>query len=865
VDGIPRSFAQLDPNSIESFTILKDAAAVAPYGLAGANGVILVTTKKGKTGMPSLSYNGYVGAQNAARIPVMVNSYQYAVLQNEAALNSGILNLPFSADQIAAYKKTVAGAPDADRDQYANSRGLRDVLQRNAILTYHNLELSGGTDKVKYYAALGYTSQAGQFASTWLKKYNVDTRVDVRATNTTNVSLALNGYVVDQHYSGKVDQTASDPNNMYGAANGGIMYQAFRTPPTSPIYYSNGLWGSYIGRSLVGYIYHSGYAFNENTQILSTFSIEQQLPFVKGLSVKGVVSYDPYNTYSKIWRTPILSYSADFSTTPHTFTPGYTEYSNPQLNEGTGQNKAFTYQGYINYHQAFGEHDITFLGVVESRTQKYWSMSAGRTNYPINIDELDQGGVAAGEISNGGFSSQQAQVGYLYRVSYSYAGKYLAEAAGRYDGHYYFAPGKQYAFFPAFSLGWNIGEEHFAKRITQMDRLKVRASYGESGNLAGGPYQYLTGYGIYGNAAVFNGNPTTGVYENSQANPNITWERARKFDLGIEGSLWKGALSFELDYFHEKRSNMLVTPNVVVPVEYGIGLPQVNGGVMSNQGIELSLGSSHTFHNGLRIDLNGNFTYAQNKLLQVFETNATYNNPNRRQTGRANGTQFGLKALGYYTPDDFTATGVLKPGIASIPDAPVQPGDLKYADLSGPDGKPDGIIDNNDQTVIGRPNGSPQIIVGFSPTISYKGIDLNFLLQGAAEVTLPVGGSLVFPFDQQGSATELAYKDHWTPAHTNALYPRVYSQQPNYNTTWSSWWLRDASYLKLRNLELGYTLPAALVRKWGMQRLRAYVAGQNLFTWTPHMKEKIDPEARSSNGQYYFQQRVFSAGINLTF
>lgn len=864
VDGIPRSFAQLDPNAIESFTVLKDAAAVAPYGLAGANGVILVTTKKGRTGAPALSYNGYVGYQNAARLPDMVNSYQYALLQNEGAMNSGLPNMPFSDADIAEYKKTVEHAPGADPNKYPNSRGLRDVLRRNAVLTYHNLELSGGTEKIRYYAALGYTSQEGQFATTWLKKYNVTTRVDVKATNTTNVSLALSGYVVDQHYSGKVDQTASDPNNMYGAANGGIMYQAFRTPPTSAIYYTNGLGGSYIGRSLAGYIYNSGYAFNENTQVYSTFSIEQQLPFLKGLSVKGVVSYDPYNTYSKIWRTPVLSYAADFSTNPYTFTPVYTEFSQPQLNENVSQNKAFTYQGYINYHNTFGKHDVTFLGVAEARTQKYWGLGAGRTAYPINIDELDQGGVAAGQITNGGSSSEQKQVGYLYRLSYSYGGRYLAEVAGRYDGHYYFAPGKQYAFFPAFSLGWNIGQENFMQQVAALDRLKIRASYGESGNLAGGAFQFLTGYGIYGNAAIFNGSPTTGVFENSQANPSITWERAKKFDVGMESSLWRGLLTFEADFFYERRSNMLVTPNVIVPVEYGIGLPQVNGGIESNRGVELALGTSHSFRNGLRIEVAGTFTYAVNKLLQVYETGATYNNPNRRQTGRANGTQFGLKALGYYTSDDFTANGKLKPGVASISDAPVQPGDLKYADLSGPNGKPDGIIDDNDQTVIGKPNGSPQMIFGLVPTIYYKGIDLNFLLQGAADVTLPVGGSLVHPFDQQGSATGLAYKDHWTPANPHALYPRIYSNQPDYDTRWSSWWLRDASYLKLRNLELGYSFSNTMIKRWGMQRLRAYVAGQNLWTWT-RMKEQIDPEARSSNGQYYFQQRVFSFGLNVTF
>lgn len=864
VDGIPRSFAQLDPGSIESYTVLKDAAAVAPYGLAGANGVILITTKKGKTGAPTLSYNGYVGFQNPTRMPEMVNSYQFALLENEANANSGV-GPAFTPTQIQEYQKTVNGAKDADPNQYPNSRGLRDVVQRNAVLTYHNLELSGGTERVKYYAAMAYTSQEGQFVSTYLKKYNVDSRLDVKATNTTNVSLAINGYVVDQHYAGK-----SSSGN-YSNANGGILYQAFRTPPTSPIWYTNGLWGSYIGRSLVGYISHSGYVLNENTQMYSTFSIEQQLPFIKGLSIKGTASYDPYNTYSKQWQTPILSYAPDFTTTPYTYTPAYTEFSAPQLDLNLSQNKAFTYQGYLNYHNTFGLHDITFLGVVEERNQKYWNVSAERINFPIDIDQLDQGGTTAGAALPGGSASSQAQIGYVYRASYSYDGKYLAEVAGRYDGHYDFAPGHQYAFFPAFSLGWNIGRENFIqKNFSWVDHLKIRGSYGKSGNLASGPYQWLAGYGLYGNAAVFNGgagaNPTTGIYElTPQANPYITWEVAKKTDLGIDGSFWNGLLTISADYFYERRDNMLVNPTVTVPAEYGTTLPQVNGGVESNHGIELQLGTTHSFHNGPRLEVTGTFTYARNKLLQVFETAATYDNPNRRQTGRSNGTQFGYKALGYFTPADFEANGSLKPGIASIPNAPVQPGDVKYADLSGPNGKPDGIIDQNDNTVIGRPNGSPQMIFGLAPTLSYKGIDLNFLLQGAAQVTLPLGGSLVMPFSDQGSASELAYKDHWTPANPNALYPRVYSQQPSYNTAYSSLWLRDASYLKLRSLELGYSLPYSLVKRCGMQRLRAYVAGQNLWTWTPHMKETIDPEASSGSGQYYFQQRTISFGFNATF
>ncbi|WP_177230424.1 TonB-dependent receptor [Chitinophaga sp. CF118] len=865
VDGIYRDFSRLDPATIESVTILKDAAAVAPYGLAGANGVILVTTKKGKSGAPVLSYNGYAGFQNPTRMPRMVNSYQYALLSNEANRNDNF-SPAFTDAQIAGYKKTVDGAADADRDRYPNSQGLRDVIQRNSLLTNHNLQLSGGTDKVKYFAALGYTNQEGQFSTTSLKKYNALANLDVAATKNTQVSISLSGWVEDQNYSGYSDPGSGDANNRYASAGGGIMYQAFRTPPTSAIYYSNGLWGSYITNSLVGTIAHSGYAHNENTQIMTTFSIEQQLPFIKGLSIKGVASYDPYNTYTKVWKTPILTYSADFTTTPYTFTPTYIGPSKPSLSLSTSQNKAFTYQGYLNYHNTFGKHDITFLGVLESRTQKYWDLSGSRINYPIDIDELDRGGTAQGEVSNGGASSEQRQIGYVYRLSYNYDGKYLAEVSGRYDGHYYFAPGRKYGFFPAFSLGWNMARESFMKNnVTWIDALKLRASYGESGNLAGGPFQYLTGYSIYNNAAVLNGALTAGISEVLQANTAITWERAKKTNVGIDASLWKGKLTIGADYFYEKRSNMLVPPTVTVPAEYGVGLTEQNAAIMSNHGVEISLGTNHTFSNGLQLQVNGNFTYAQNKLLQVFETDATYNNPNRRQTGRAYGTQFGLKALGYFTPADFNADGSVKSDVASIPDAPVRPGDLKYADLGGPSGKPDGIINDNDQTVIGRPNGTPQMIFGFSPALSWKGFDLNFLLQAATQISLPVGGNLVFPFDQQGSVSELYYNDHWTPANTNALYPRATTQPKDYNTRFSSWWLRDASYLKLRSAELGYSLSTNLIRRMRIQQLRVYVAAQNLWTWTPNMKEKIDPEARSSNGQYYFQQQTTSLGLNVTF
>lgn len=860
VDGIYRDFSRLDPSSIETFTVLKDAAAVAPYGLAGANGVVLVTTKRGRSGTPTLTYNGWVGIQNPTRVTPQVNAYEYVLMKNEAAVNEG-QPAAYTPEQVEGYRKTVENAPDADPDRYPNSSALKDLIARNTVLTYHNLELSGGSDKVRYYTALAYTSQQGMYASVYTKKYNLIAKVEADATPTTRVSLNLNGYVEDNTYP--------------GTSAGGLFYQAFRTPPVSPVYYSNGLWGQYIGRSLIGQAFHSGTTLNERNQLYTTFTIEQQLPFINGLSIKGVASYDPDTRTSKAYSTPVPVYNVDLSKTPYEYVLGIQGSSKPSLSQSYSLNKAFTYQALLNYANTFGKHGITALGVLEYRNQKYNTFGAARLNFNTTIPELSVGSSTPQDISNSGTSSQQKQIGYVYRVGYTYAEKYLFEVAGRYDGHFVFAPGKRYGFFPSFSAGWRISEENFMKgNAIWVDALKIRGSYGESGAL---PYfgrdlatfQYLSSYNLYGNSAVF-GDPTQGVAERAQANPNITWERAKKYNIGLEGSLYKGKFTFEVDYFTERRSNMLVPPQISVPVEYGIGLSQVNAGVMANRGIDATLGTTHRIGKDLRVSLNVNFLYAKNNVIENFETQSQRLNPNRSRTGRPLGTPFGYHALGYFTVDDFNADGSLKAGIPTQPWEAVKPGDLRYADLAGAPGadgrssSPDGKIDSNDETVIGFAN-TPQIVYGIVPRISWKGFDLDLLFSGVGRSGLGLNGSFVWPFDGSDSATKLQFADHWTTENPNARYPRLTGAPTTNNKQTSDWWLRNNSYIRLKSAEIGYRLPEVLIKHVGMSAARLYVSGQNLFTITPKMKEIIDPEASSGNSQFYFQQQVITFGANLTF
>jgi TonB-linked SusC/RagA family outer membrane protein len=852
VDGIPRNFNQLDPNSIASISILKDAAAVAPYGMGGANGVILITTKKGKTGAPTLTYNAYVGWQNPTRLAKFVNAYQYASLFNAADDNEGA---PHAYSDYSLQKYKDHSAPDL----YPDHNVLKELITPNTILTNHNLELSGGADKIRYYAGLSFLSQAGMWGPTNYKRYNLTANLEAEATKTTKFNISINGHVEDRRFP--------------GVSSSAIFYQAFRTPATAALTFSNGLPGSYIGRSADGNIFGSGYTQTVGYTLLNQISIEQQLPFIKGLSVKAVVSYDfnpfnpndpsnptaPITSFNRTWLTPILYYRYDSATNTYPLA-GNDGPAKSQYSESYIQSQAFTYQGYLNYHNIFGKSEVTGLIVLEERNTKSSVFGAGRVNFSVNVPELNNGSSNSTDISNYGFSAESKQKSAVYRVAYGYAGKYLLEASGRYDGNYYFAPHHRFGFFPAFAAGWRLSEEGFIKNnFSWITNLKIRGSYGESGALAGSPFQYLSSYTLYGNASVLNGTTTQGLFENSEANANITWERAKKTDIGLESNFWNGLLTVEGDYFFEKRTDMLFPPTVTVPLEYGVSLAQVNSGAMSNRGFELSLGTLRHFSKDLTASLKTNFTLARNKLLQVFETDATYKNPNRRITGRPFGTQFGYKAIGYFTKDDFNADGTLKAGIPTQSFSTVlHPGDIRYEDVSGPNGKPDGVITPDDMVPIGHPS-TPEIVYGISPSITYKSFDLTILFQGAASRDFYMS---VFAFDNSSSATIDAL-DYWTPTHQNATYPRITTQPTSNNTQVSSWWIRNGSYFRLKTGELGYTMPRSLIRSLKIQSARFYLSGQNLLTWSKI--KNFDPEISSSTGQYYPQQKVVSIGLNVTF
>jgi len=853
IDGVIRSnINEIDPNSIESVSILKDAAAVAPYGLGGANGVVLITTKRGKAGVANLSVNSYYGFQRPTFPPHMLNAKDYMTLKNEADANSG-LQPDYSQDLINNYDKLHAQNPDL----YPNSDAQKELIKLNTPIQNYNVQVQGGSDKIQYYVGLNYLGQQGNADPLHYNRYSYNIALDINATPTTKISTSLSG--------------AQEQNQTFPSIAGSFLSWV----PLNAVYFTNGLWGQNGGYSPVGALHSGSYdRFNTST-LLTSIGVEQQLPFIKGLSIKGVFSYDPVSTFEKNWNKPVYYYIYDTANHPATYDKTLLSDGFTTLSENYYKNENFTYQGYLNYHRTFGEHTITGLVVAEARNNKFDSLYASRKGFSVDVDELSLGTSDRQNFDNGGASRTGSQVGYVYRLDYSYAGKYLLEATGRYDGHYYFAPTDRWAFFPAFSAGWRLSEESFIKNhYDWINNLKLRGSWGKSGNLAGGPFQYLSSYNVYGNAYIFGNNSLVqGSQQSLEANPNITWEKSTKTDVGLEGTLWKGLLSFEADYFYEKRTGMLLAPAITVPVEYGLSLAQENAGIMSNHGYELTLGTQHSFHNGLVLALNGNFSYAKNKLLQVFETAATRDNPNRSRTGRALGTPFGYKALGLFkTSDDKNGDGIIdaSDGYNVTQFGTLHPGDVKYADLNH-----DGKIDANDETAVGYPV-TPQITYGFTATAAWKGFDLSLFFQGAAEASLNIQGYQTVPFRLNNTNTSYEYFDNrWTPTHQNAKYPKAYAGKSTNNTTnpingdgfgafSSSIWMMNTGFMRLKTAVLGYTIPSRITRQFKVKSLRVYVTGQNLFTVSKLKFE--DPETGYTNREEAYPiQKLFVFGANVNF
>ncbi|WP_333863782.1 SusC/RagA family TonB-linked outer membrane protein [Sphingobacterium sp.] len=831
VDGVERSLDNMDPEEIESFSILKDAAASAVYGVRGANGVILINTKRGKVGKPNVSARFEQGITSPVQLPKFVGAADYLEVMNSIREERGEQGL-YSKERIENIRN------HTDPDLYPDVNWLDAVLRDHAGNSRANVSVNGGSDILRYSLVTSYYREGGLIerdekqawnSSSRLNRYNVRSNVDINVSPTTLFRLNIGGYLQDRT---RAPQSVDE-----------LFQEAFTIPPfVHPTIYSSGEIPRTPQRTNPWALAtQRGYERISASKIESLFAVEQDLSFwLKGLKARGLFSFDRYSNTSVVR-----------SKSPDYYNPAIGRDENGKLKlviDSYGQeflgyeknsdwgDKSMYLEGAINYVQSFGGHNVEGMFLYNQR------------NY-----------------DNGDLLPYRNQ-GIAGRFSYNYSNRYIAEFNFGYNGSENFAPGKRYGFFPSFALGWYISEEPFMEHLkSTFSKVKLRGSYGLVGNdkLDGRRFAYITTINETGGYSwgLNNDFKRNGRMEGDQGNSGLTWETVAKSNIGIELGLWK-ALEFQLDLFNEDRKNIFMQRRSIPGSSGFTNAPWANFGRVNNKGIDMSLELNKQLNPNLFLSVRSTFTYALNKILEQDEPSAVIGT-SRSSTGKPIGQLFGFIDEGLFTDADFSdvANGTLRPDIPKHTFGPVRPGDIKYRDLNG-----DGVVDALDRTAIGGTE-DPQIVFGFGSNLRYKAVDFGFFFQGVSRTYRIIGGSNFIPGSANGAMGNMFYNvsDRWTVDNPrqDVFYPRLSDYQSANNNLASTWWLRDMSFIRLRNIEVGYSLPPKLLDHLAIRNFRIFIRGNNLLTVSDF--KLWDPELGVNNGMRYPIMKSVSMGLELNF
>lgn len=837
IDGIPhRSLERLDPADIESFTVLKDASA-AIYGTQAANGVILITTKRGKIGKPTITLNLNAGYNQPTVIPEMADAVTYATMLNEIAYYSnpsGGRNQQFSADDLQKFQD------GSDPWGHPNTDWFKEVFKPWSAQTYENISISGGTESMKYFLSLGSKYQDAYYYNSATNFSQYDFRSNIDGKISKNIAIAF-------------DVAGRQENKNFPTVGAGDIFRMLmRGKPNMPAYWPSGEPGPDIEYGFNPAVTVTDATGNDKDRIYvleSNIRLNVTIPWVKGLSVQANGSYDKIFRFHKRFRTPWYLYTWD-GNADHILTKGKRGLDAPELSEDFQDGAKTTYNIYATYENTFAAmHNLKLMIGTERQSALNNYLNAFRKNYVTSAIPQLFAGAADTYMTNNGWADQNARESYFGRFNYDYKQKYLVEFVMRYDGSYMFKPGKQFGFFPGVSLGWRISDENFWRdNIAFISDFKLRASWGQTGNdrIYYGDelkeYQYLSTYSFDSQNYVFGQSVNAKMlYENVVPNPDVTWEVANQSNIGFNATLLNKKLIVEADFFYNLRSRILWQASAIIPVSTGMTLPPQNIGKVSNRGFEYII----TYHGNagdFLYDLSLNGSYAKNKVDFTFDT------PGIPEYQKAQGMPMDAWL-------NYVAIGIFKDA-GALDDYPhwagAQPGDVIFKDVNKDD-----VIDGLDR-VRDSKNDVPRFIGGFTASFTYKQFDLSMLLQGAA-------GSIVYLGVESGDIGNF-YKSfadkRWTPENTGATYPRAWNRDNEYwRNQGNTFWEFPTDYIRLKNMEFGYTLPSKVNNALGIQKLRIYASGLNLLT--VDKIKLIDPELDS--GQSYPLQRVVNLGVTLTF
>lgn len=837
IDGVARDLNNVDVSEIESFSILKDASASAMYGVRGANGVIVITTKRGKIGAPQVRFHLEHSINQPTKLPEFLNAPDYMSLLNELAAQDGVAQ-PFTQQQI---DRTRSGY---DPDLYPDVNWVDAITKDYAYTTRGNLDISGGSDFLRYSIVASYFKETGILEqdkslifdnATNNQQFNLRTNIDMDVTKTTMLRVNIGGYL------NRFKKQRCDTDGAFG--------EAFRTLPfIHPARYSDGAIPLISNRANPWRtVTQQGYDFITSSKIQTLFSVEQDLKmFTPGLKAKALFSFDRWNR-SRRSRTakpatvfPATGRDEEGNLIYSQFETGDESMGSEQGTEYGNTNVYF--EADLMYNRRFGKFDVDAMLL-------------------YNQQAYDDGSI-----------QDYRKQGLAGRLSTTFDNRYVAEFNFGYNGSENFAKGKRFGFFPSFAIGWLLSEEPFMESMKPIfHKIKFRASIGQAGddNIGGRRFAYLgtlyteqEGYkwGTNGQRDYIK----KGITEGEIGVDNLTWETVTKKNFGIELGLWN-MLDFNFDIFREDRKDIFMQ-RTIIPTQTGfVTAPWANFGKVKNQGIEMTLNFHKQWTKDLFTSAYANFTYAKNEVVEKDEPDAL-KGTHRSQTGRSMNELWGLTAERLFTYDDFNEDGTLKDGIPSqegVGAVKLYPGDIKYVDVNG-----DGVITEEDEGFIGG-TVDPRIVYGFGGVISYKNFDLNFFFQGTGDMYRVIGGQPYFlpggGTTTEGNAYAYNLDDRWTETNQDpyAFWPRLTYGPNKNNYRASTWWKKDMSFLRCKTIEVGYTFPKAWFERFYVKSCRVFVSGNNLFCLSDF--KLWDPELGTNDGLKYPMNRSVMFGIDVNF
>lgn len=830
IDGVPGNMNGVDPRDIADISVLKDAASASIYGSRAANGVILVTTKRGEGGAVKVNYNGYAGWQSPTELPEYLGGYDYMTLYNLARQNIG---------QSPAYTQAYIDGWQAnhltDPDQYPNTDWVDEIFTEKGFQQHHSVQLSGGSDLARVMASLSYMDQGGNIANFNYKRYNARINTDLKVSEKVsfNFDLNLRRGVREQPSAGLTY----------------VVREAFRDPPIYASRFANGTWGpGWSGQNPVAAVHDGG--INEEQFNYVRAIIRANYQPVKGMNLSVMYSpqYNDDSGHDFRKQYPFYNYG-DVSPSRYPTRNVLTQDNFKTLNNN--------FNAIATYEKTVGDHFIKGLVGYELITNNYRWFRASRDSYALqDYQQLNAG--SRDNMQNEGSGHEWGLQSYFARVNYDFKGKYLLEANVRRDGSSRFAEGRKYGTFPAFSAGWRVSEEPFFEGVGFINELKLKASWGQLGNQNIGEYPFASTIAL-GQDYLFGGNVVSGAAQLALANKEISWETTETSNFGVDLGMLQNRLTVSAEYYVRNTSDILL--RLPIPMTIGLNEPYQNAGKVRNTGWDLGLGWADEI-NEFSYGVNFNISDVKNEVVDLMGTGPHISGAQIRQEGYPINSIFGYRSAGLFQSQEEIDGSPAQIGAVS-------PGDIRYVnqltidtDGDGVKDAADNLINAEDRVVIGDP--FPRYMYGMNLTAGFKGFDLSVMFQGVGQRDVLATGDAIWAFYNGGKIQEW-HRDYWTPENPDASYPRLVATTSHNNFQNTDYWVYDASYLRMRNLTVGYSFPSELMQRISVNRLRLYFSGQNLLNFH-NMPQGWDPEIpNETQGALYPITKVYSLGIDLTF